>query len=630
MSNNSIHIFNFWTYEHQNELKFRTGKLTYFEWFNEDQHIAASSNLGTISIWNQFTGEKLIEYIEKTVQFSRFSLDITDNSLTIFALDQLNNLRLLNTKLKNRNIEDIQNINLIFEKYINIPNTRKIKNDDIIITSFCIYKNLIIYGTKKGHIFIEDYLSTNKNEKQFSLHNSSICHLKVIKNSSQILLISCSEDGIIISDLINELFLMSSTDNSSECVIYSDNILQTKNEIRKRKNYDINLKLNFYEKNEDQEYQLRLKEIEHKELTKTINYEAKLELTRLRTLLRELKSNDTKKKEYYNRRLESLSQKFEKDLNFVKEVAENELSNEYKINQELLIEYEKLTDIRKKQTEKLNELINKESLNQIDSEVNVYKQYKISDFKNESKVDIDSMKRKINILTESNKKMELEGDQYLEELKYRNEKNLNEVIKENDQIEIEISLAKKELNDINNEIARLTDDEINFEKNMSDAQKRFLAKNEQVENFKKILNTTTNELEKKEKNINLLKIKIDRSKKVGFINDYHIKELKSNLDPLIKKNTELKEILKSNQNQLQFNIFNRINHLKKTRDSMFNLKNQIEKKVKVAKSKLHFANCFNLRLLKLSDDLKNLNSKPDKLLELYNNFKPSIEKMINI
>ena len=63
---------------------------------------------------------------------------------------------------------------------------------------------------------------------------------------------------------------------------------------------------------------------------------------------------------------------------------------------------------------------------------------------------------------------------------------------------------------------------------------------------------------------------------------------------------------------------------------MFNLKSQIEKKVEVAKSKLHFANCFNLRLLKLSDDLKNLNSKPDKLLELYNNFKPSIEKMINI
>jgi hypothetical protein len=56
------------------------------------------------------------------------------------------------------------------QKYINIPNTRKIKNDDIIITSFCIYKNLIIYGTKKGQIFIEDYLSTNKNEKQFSMN----------------------------------------------------------------------------------------------------------------------------------------------------------------------------------------------------------------------------------------------------------------------------------------------------------------------------------------------------------------------------------------------------------------------------------------------------------------------------
>jgi len=74
MSNNGINIFNLWNFELINELKFRAGKLTHFEWFYQDQYIAASSNLGIICIWNVFTGEKLTEYVEKTVKFTRLSV----------------------------------------------------------------------------------------------------------------------------------------------------------------------------------------------------------------------------------------------------------------------------------------------------------------------------------------------------------------------------------------------------------------------------------------------------------------------------------------------------------------------------------------------------------------------------
>jgi hypothetical protein len=636
MSNNGINIFNLWNFELINELKFRAGKLTHFEWFYQDQYIAASSNLGIICIWNVFTGEKLTEYVEKTVKFTRLSVKMTENNLTLFALDHLNNLRLLNARLKNGKIIETENVNLIFEKYINTPNTRKIiKNikNELIVTSFCFYKKLVVLGSENGSIFIKDFISNNiKIDKKFSLHNSSICQLKIIENATRPLLVSCSQDGlIIISDLISEVSValdQNDQQQQSKKFVYSDDILQTKNEIRKKHNHDLNLQFSIIEKNEDQAYQLRLKEIEHKEQTKSINYEAKLELTRLRTLLKELKLTNEKKLEEFTRRIQDLNRKFEKDLDYVKESAEIELSKEFQLYQDLVFKHQACVNSSNMLEAKLEELLKTNGSNVIDNEVNVYMQYKLYDLKQKARSDLLESKQKIILLKQENEKLDLDGDRLIDKFKTKNEISLSEVKKKNDLMRVEISLAKKHLSNLKCEINTFKEREANREENLFITKKKYLVKYDQLESLKKMLLSANHELIGKEKKINLLRIKAEQLKKAKFTNEYRINELNKNLEPLVEENRKLNEKIKTNQLQLQTTILNRMNYLKITKDSMFNLKNQIDKKIKLAKSRLNFSNNLYFKMHKLAFDLKDLTNQPAQLLLLYKQFKSSIEKYL--
>jgi hypothetical protein len=636
MSNNGINIFNLWNFELINELKFRAGKLTHFEWFYQDQYIAASSNLGIICIWNVFTGEKLTEYVEKTVKFTRLSVKMTENNLTLFALDHLNNLRLLNARLKNGKIIETENVNLIFEKYINTPNTRKIiKNikNELIVTSFCFYKKLVVLGSENGSIFIKDFISNNiKIDKKFSLHNSSICQLKIIENATRPLLVSCSQDGlIIISDLISEVSValdQNDQQQQSKKFVYSDDILQTKNEIRKKHNHDLNLQFSIIEKNEDQAYQLRLKEIEHKEQTKSINYEAKLELTRLRTLLKELKLTNEKKLEEFTRRIQDLNRKFEKDLDYVKESAEIELSKEFQLYQDLVFKHQACVNSSNMLEAKLEELLKTNGSNVIDNEVNVYMQYKLYDLKQKARSDLLESKQKIILLKQENEKLDLDGDRLIDKFKTKNEISLSEVKKKNDLMRVEISLAKKHLSNLKCEINTFKEREANREENLFITKKKYLVKYDQLESLKKMLLSANHELIGKEKKINLLRIKAEQLKKAKFTNEYRINELNKNLEPLVEENRKLNETIKTNQLQLQTTILNRMNYLKITKDSMFNLKNQIDKKIKLAKSRLNFSNNLYFKMHKLAFDLKDLTNQPAQLLLLYKQFKSSIEKYL--
>lgn len=636
MSNNGINIFNLWNFELINELKFRAGKLTHFEWFYQDQYIAASSNLGIICIWNVFTGEKLTEYVEKTVKFTRLSVKMTENNLTLFALDHLNNLRLLNARLKNGKIIETENVNLIFEKYINTPNTRKIiKNikNELIVTSFCFYKKLVVLGSENGSIFIKDFISNNiKIDKKFSLHNSSICQLKIIENATRPLLVSCSQDGlIIISDLISEVSValdQNDQQQQSKKFVYSDDILQTKNEIRKKHNHDLNLQFSIIEKNEDQAYQLRLKEIEHKEQTKSINYEAKLELTRLRTLLKELKLTNEKKLEEFTRRIQDLNRKFEKDLDYVKESAEIELSKEFQLYQDLVFKHQACVNSSNMLEAKLEELLKTNGSNVIDNEVNVYMQYKLYDLKQKARSDLLESKQKIILLKQENEKLDLDGDRLIDKFKTKNEISLSEVKKKNDLMRVEISLAKKHLSNLKCEINTFKEREANREENLFITKKKYLVKYDQLESLKKMLLSANHELIGKEKKINLLRIKAEQLKKSKFTNEYRINELNKNLEPLVEENRKLNEKIKTNQLQLQTTILNRMNYLKITKDSMFNLKNQIDKKIKLAKSRLNFSNNLYFKMHKLAFDLKDLTNQPAQLLLLYKQFKSSIEKYL--
>lgn len=631
-SSKSIDIYNIWTYESLNVLKFSNGKLTHFEWFNQDQNIAACTNVGLICVWDVISGEKIAEYCEKTIQFTRLAINLTSSELIIFAFDHLNNLRLLNANLKSAN--NLENINLVFESYLYEPNTRKLNatnyNNKLKITCFTYYKSLIIMGSDKGHIIVKDYLSDDDdNEKRFQYHNSFICQLKLVITKSKLKLISCSLDGLIlIVDLISDLCNSSSAalllSELVERARLDDDILETRNEIRKKHTYDLNLQLSLIEKNEDHAYQVRLKEIEHKEKTRTINYEAKLELTRLRTYLKEIKLNEEKKLELHRHRLEDLTRKFERDLELVKHAAENELSDLYELQQNLANKNKCMQSLSTDLTGELCELTRVDNLNRFNREVDVYKQYKMYDLKQEIRANLSEMNKRIKILKRETGLIELEGDKQIEELKLRNSDSLSGSLRENESLRVELSLLRKQLNDVKSQIRHVKQDEIDHEENLLSVRKKYFTRLEHVESFKKLVSTTCNELARKEKREQQLRVQLEHLKKYEYINENRLNELKADVEPLMKENSELKETMQTNQANLERVLSVRLRGLRMSRERLLNSKTRIEKSIQRAKAKFNYVSNFEFRLSRLNADLEDLVLKPKNLLDLYSKFRTTL------
>ncbi|RMZ94697.1 WD repeat-containing 65 [Brachionus plicatilis] len=371
---NTIKIFNVWTFEKCVQIKQRIGKIHHFMWLEGDQCIISCSNSGIICIWNAFTGHRLYEYIEKQVQFKHVSISNAETNLIIFAVDKLNSLRILSCKF-NKTISSEANTatieDIVLEKIVDLKK--------LDISCFCSFGNTIFFGNQKGHVLHLKY-SMGKTSKwqivnENFYQNCGISQLVISNCMNRIFLISAFDDGLLVLCNLNggnEAFLMPSpvshhsitNQTNQETILklepqaqeFFNDILITKNDIKKIISNDLNLKQVIIEQEDDQNYQLKLKDMIHKEQTKTINYEAKLNLTCLRSLYKEMRQIDEDKFKKNYHRLDKLKFKLQKDLQIAKENAEFELNKKFVLNNKLSSQFQELSSINKDILDGINRL----------------------------------------------------------------------------------------------------------------------------------------------------------------------------------------------------------------------------------------------------------------------------------
>ena len=597
-----------WTFKKLNELQFRNGKIEHFEFVNEDQNIITCSNLGIICLWNIYTGEKLCEYIEKTVQFKRVLTHSTQSKLFIVAIDRLSNIRLLTIKIKNNSgLLDSNSIGeFVLEEKLNCS-MLNCNN----ASSYCVYRNWLISGNQCGDILIYNYLTRSLHNNRGietipAYHNESICQVRVSASLNKINLITCSDDGQIKLSILNELLA-----ENVPSIAQIDDILLTKSEINKLIKQELTLKNTLVDKKDEQVYQLRLKEILHKEQTRTQNYESKLSLTSMRTLLAELKASEQKWSKQFTSKIEAIKGQFKHDSNLIRESCEMEMCRLIRFHQHLTQQFEELSNKNVTLNDRF-EAIKVDTQNSFRDHAENEKCLLSQQIEADKKIYLN----KIKVMREANRLMEIEDDKFIHDLKAKSRREIELMDQVYDADSHESLILQKKIAIIRSELKAIRETDASHEETLLTKKKKFLTKSQANETMIKIARAKQSALSHKQKQIQQLKNEIERLGKIRFINSHLISELSNKIQPIENKNSKLKERMSNYEIKLATNIFGKINNLKTAKSLNFLSATKIESKILQVKRRLQLASRFHETLKSIVYDLACLNDRPGQLIDL--------------
>lgn len=578
---NTIKIFNAWNFEKCVQIKQRIGKIQHFVWIEDDQCIISCSNSGIICIWNAFTGHRLYEYIEKQVQFRHISISLTETNLAIFALDKLASLRILSCKFNktissetNTAIEDI-----VLEKIVDLKN--------LGVSCFCSFGNTLFFGNQKGHIihFKHSFVETSKWQivNENFQQNLGLSQLVISNCMNRIFLISAFEDGLLVLCNMNEkkdLFLMPSpisqlsitnqTNQEASLKLepqaqeFFNDILITKNDIKKIISNDLNLKQVIIEQEDDQNYQLKLKDMIHKEQTKTINYEAKLNLTCLRSLYKEIRQIDEDKFKKNYHRLDKLKFKLQKDLQFARENAEFELNKKFVLSDQLSSQLQELNSINKDILDGINRLSESNAISTKleSSNLKNIEKIRINELHSEMIFKLEHLKKVIKLLKSENFQMENNQDDMLTKMITFNKSNIDSLDARIRNLKTDTCFVRKKICQIKEKFSILKERQRAHNEHFLKEKKNYAIKLEQLDNFKKAVNLRQKELEFKLKNKAEMSKKIDQLTKINYILKFELDQIEHNSNKFREMNAGLKALIESYEENLSSIIQKKINLLK--------------------------------------------------------------------
>jgi hypothetical protein len=600
-----LHIYNVYTFKENLELKFKFGKMQHFVWLGHDQFIASCSNSGNVCVWNILNGQCLYEYIEKRTCFNFLIADLNELALYIVALDRMNNIRVLEIKNDKKFQSDLDGIieDLVVDKLIE---TKKIlAGENEIITCIQCFKNVIFFGDSKGNIKLYDLNSENlfSSEKTNHLyHSSSICQLFLIEKNGKPCLISCSENGLMILSNLTTKYILT---NESKTLHkeWIDHVLITKSEIVKKLKYEMDLKETLFEQESEQKNKINLTEILHQKEIKEINYEAKMNLTRLRIMLKELNTISDDQEEAFAIKLKTLTSKFVKIQENIKEGGEEKLIQSYKLNTFLNHKKLEVFHANEELKRKLEDL--KKEFTEL-NECKVYEEYEMYKIEQEYSFKIRNYRKTIELLVKENEQMEIDKDESIQILKNKFKEILNLFEKTNEDLKKKIYFDKIKFRQLKDKLENLKENERNFDENFNSINKKYLAKFLNVENLKKCLAIKKHTIDTASKS--LLTIDLKR-KKYTKINSFQTNE---------EKHFEKKlPILKSENEKLINTLQDYEEKLIKIVSSKIRLYKRIDTKSSFKHEK------FNRKLYSQQQ------IKTKKLIEYLEKFKPNKKRLIN-
>ncbi|XP_055474475.1 cilia- and flagella-associated protein 57 [Psammomys obesus] len=548
VNGNVIHIFTTTSLENITNLKGHTGKIRSLVWNSDDSKLISAGTDGAVYEWNLSTGKRETECVLKSCSYN--SVTVSPDGKVIFAVGSDQTLKEIADSLILREILAI----------------------DVVYTAIAISHSgrMMFVGTSVGTIRTMRYpLPGQKEFNEYQAHAGPIN--KVMLTFDDQFLLTVADDGCLFTW---KVFDKDGRGIKREREVgFAEEVLVTKTDMEEKAQVMLELKTRVEELKMENEYQLRLKDMNYSEKIKELTDKFTQEMESLKTKNQVLKTEKEKQDSIHRERMDELLERQSREL------QDLECCN----NQKLLLEYEKYQELQLKSQRMQEEYEkqlrdNDETKSQALEELTEFYEAKLQEKTTLLEEAQEDVRQQLREFEETKKQIEEDEDREIQDIKTKYERKLRDEKESNLRLKGETGIMRKKFSSLQKEIEERTNDIELLKAEQMKLQGVIKSLEKDIQGLKREIQERDETIQDKEKRIYDLKKKNQELEKFKFVLDYKIKELKKQIEPredeikvmkeqIQEMEAELERFHKQNT-QLELNITELLQKLRATDQEM--------------------------------------------------------------
>ncbi|XP_053484612.1 cilia- and flagella-associated protein 57 isoform X3 [Ictalurus furcatus] len=511
VNGNVIHLYSSTTFDNILNLKGHSGKVRSVVWSTDDSRLVSCGMDGAVYEWNALSGQRESESVLKLCSYTGVALSPDTRSILAVGNDCT--------------LKEIQDCQVL----------REVASEDVIYTAVVMTRSgrALFTGTSSGTIRAIKYpLLMQKDWKEYQAHSGPITKM-AITFDDQYLLTASEDSCLFIWKIIEQEGRGLKRDKE---ISYAEEILITKPDLEEKNQIMLELKTRVEELQTENEYQLRLKDMNYNEKIKDLTEKFIQQIESLTTQNLELKSEKEKQEVTHQEALKDIIEKHAKEQHDLESTNNQKLMLEYEKHEELQL---KLQRMQESYEEKLHDLED-ERLRALEDMTQFY-EAKLQEKVLELGQCQDESQQQLREFEEMKKQTEEDGDLELHDIRVRYERKLWEEKETNLKLNGETRVMKKKFTSLQREIDSR---DLEIEKLKVEQQKLhgiIKALEKDIMGLKREIQERDETIQDKENRIYDLKKKNDELEKFKFVLEYKVKELKKQLEPRENEVKEMKE-----------------------------------------------------------------------------------------
>ncbi|XP_010370157.1 cilia- and flagella-associated protein 57 isoform X1 [Rhinopithecus roxellana] len=516
VNGNVIHVYTTTNLENISSLKGHTGKIRSIVWNADDSKLISGGTDGAVYEWNLSTGKRETECVLKSCSYN--CVTVSPDAKIIFAVGS------------DHTLKEIADSSIL----------REISAFDVTYTTIVISHSgrMMFVGTSVGTIRAMKYpLPLQKEFNEYQAHAGPIT--KMLLTFDDQFLLTAAEDGCLFTW---KVFDKDGRGIKREREVgFAEEVLVTKTDMEEKAQVMLELKTRVEELKMENEYQLRLKDMNYSEKIKELTDKFIQEMESLKTKNQVLRTEKEKQDVYHREHIEDLLDKQSREL------QDLECCN----NQKLLLEYEKYQELQLKSQRMQEEYEkqlrdNDETKSQALEELTEFYEAKLQEKTTLLEEAQEDVRQQLREFEETKKQIEEDEDREIQDIKTKYEKKLRDEKESNLRLKGETGIMRKKFSSLQKEIEERTNDIETLKGEQVKLQGVIKSLEKDIQGLKREIQERDETIQDKEKRIYDLKKKNQELGKFKFVLDYKIKELKKQIEPRENEIRVMKEQIQEN------------------------------------------------------------------------------------
>ncbi|XP_043430574.1 cilia- and flagella-associated protein 57 [Prionailurus bengalensis] len=521
VSGNVIHIFATTSLENISNLKGHTGKVRSVAWNADDSKLISCGTDGAVYEWNLSSGKRETECVLKSCSYN--CVTVSPDAKIIFAVGS------------DQTLKEIADSSIL----------REISAFDVVYTAIVISHSgrMMFVGTSVGTIRAMKYpLPLQKEFNEYQAHAGPIT--KMLLTFDDQFLLTVAEDGCLFTW---KVFDKDGRGIKREREVgFAEEVLITKTDMEEKAQIMLELKTRVEELKMENEYQLRLKDMNYSEKIKELTDKFLQEMESLKTKNQVLKTEKEKQDVFHRERIDDLLDKQSQEL------QDLECCN----NQKLLLEYEKYQELQLKSQRMQEEYEkqlrdNDETKSQALEELTEFYEAKLQEKTTLLEEAQEDVRQQLREFEETKKQIEEDEDREIQDIKTKYEKKLRDEKESNLRLKGETGIMRKKFSSLQKEVEERTNDIESLKREQVKLQGVIKSLEKDILGLKREIQERDETIQDKEKRIYDLKKKNQELEKFKFVLDYKIKELKKQIEPREDEIKVMKEQIQEMEAELE-------------------------------------------------------------------------------